>query len=301
MKNVKTIFIGRHGSVRLVWLMVIAAVMYVAAAVSLYEGYWYLYRTMMNIWCVTSENVARAPGAVQFLYSWSKVIVQLLQNALLIGFAAVLYKFAGLELNKAVKKELMLGAGCGAVCIAVIWCMLMLTGSVRLGWRLSRPAFSVNTLALLITTFMASLSEGLFFFGAMYGMMKKRLPKWAVPAVTMVLFALHMGSVLPAAFMNGMLTALVCCLMADKYGLGAAVGLRFVWTYLDHAVFGFAGAAAALYETYPVNLYWLCGGNAGIMNGVMTSAALIIVIYLLIRNDCSVSLLKRNKRSKSPS
>lgn len=302
MKKIKAIFIGSCGGMRLGWLAAAAAVMYAAAAVGVYEGYWYLYRTMMNIWCVTGENIARAPGAVQFLYSWSNVIVQLLQNVILIGFAACLKKIAGLRGEEnGLGRGYVKGAALGALCVAAIWCALMLTGSVRLGWRLSRPAFSVNTFALLLTTFAAALAEGAFLYGAVYGIMKKRLPAWAALCVMMIVNALHIGGLLPAALMNGMLLAAVCCLLTEKFGLGAAVGFRFAWSWLETAVFGFAGSAAALYETYPVNLYWLCGGNAGIMNGAVTSAALIGIIYLLVRKGCPVSLPKWKKRSKSPS
>ena len=80
MVNFKGIWIDRRGEIRLGWLLLTAAVLYVAAAVGIYELYWHLYRTMMEIWCVTAENIVRAPAAVQFLYSWSNVIVQVLQE-----------------------------------------------------------------------------------------------------------------------------------------------------------------------------------------------------------------------------
>jgi len=302
LKKVKAIFVNHRGEIRLSWLAAAALVMYGIAAAGVYELYWYLYRTMMRIWCVTGENIMRAPGAVQFLYSWSNVIVQLLQNALLFGFAACFSKIAGLRRDeKSLSRGGVKGALLGALCVAAMWCVLMLTGSIRLGWRLSRPAFSVSTFALTITLISSAAAECAFFYGAVYGVLKKRLPAWAALGVMMAVNAIHMGVWLPAAFFNGMLLAAVCCILKEKHGLGAAVGFRFAWRWLEQAVFGFAGSAAGLYESYPVNLYWLCGGNAGIMNGAIASAALITVIYLLIRKDCPLRLPEWKKRSKSPS
>lgn len=293
MNRIKRAFIGPRGEIRSGWLMLMAAVLYVLAAVGVYGVYWRVYNTMMDIWCVTAENVARAPGWVQFLYSWSNVIVQLLESAALIGFAAVLNRWAGVEREKgAGAKGAACGVGLAAGCVALIWLILLLTGSVRLGWRLSRPNFSVNTMAMLITALAAAAAEGCFLYGAVYGMMKKRLPIWmALIAAAVINMAMN-GLAARGAWVNSCLIAIVCCLLAERYGLISAVGFRFAWNFLDRAVFGFAGAAGALYETYPVNLYWLNGGHAGVMSGLLTTFILAAAAFFLIRRTGVFSVPK---------
>lgn len=297
----KQVFLNRRGEIRLGWLLLAAAVLYTLAAVGVSELYWYLYRTMMGIWCITSENISRAPGAVQFLYSWSNVIVQLIQSAFLIGCSWLLARMARLENEKKPVASIRKGIAAGAGGVTLIWLVLMITGCVRQGWRLSRPDFSVNTLAILLTTFSSAFSEGCFVFGALYGMMKKRLPVWAALGGLAVIHVLMNGSMQPVMIINGLLTALVCCLLREEAGLGAAVGFRFAWGYFDRGIFGFAGAAGALYETYPVNLYWLSGGNKGILNGILTTFILAMLAYWLLYRSGMISRPILKMKSKSPS
>ena len=295
------VFLNRRGEGRLGWLLLTAAVLYTLATIGVYELYWYLYRTMMGIWCITGENIVRAPAAVQFLYSWSNVIVQLIQSAFLIGCSWLLGR-----MDRLGKAEISVGSAgkgimAGAGGVTLIWLLLMITGCVRPGWRLSRPDFSVNTLAVLLTTFSAAFSEGCLVYGALYGMMKKRLPVWAALSGTAVIHVLMNGSMQPVMIVNGLLTALVCCLLREQAGLGAAVGFRFAWGYFDRGIFGFAGAAGALYEMYPVNLYWLNGGNAGILNGTLATLVLAVYICRLLVSSGRISRPILKKRSKSPS
>lgn len=300
MSRIKGIFISPRGEIRLGWLLLTAAVMYALAAVGVYGMYWRVYNTMMDIWCVTAENVARAPGWVQFLYGWSNVIVQLIESTVLIGFAEALRRMAGVTRERrGVFKNAVRGAALAGGCVVLIWLILMLIGSVRPGWSLSRPAFSVNTVALLLTTFAAAAADGCFFYGALYGMMKKRLPMRAALIAGAVLITLMQGDIQPVAGGNSYIASLVCFMLVERYGLTSAVGFRFAWDYLDRAVFGFAGASAALYETYPVNLYWLSGGNEGIMSGFLTMFILAAAALLLIRRMGSLSLQRLKKKNKS--
>ncbi len=281
--KIKKLFVGKHG-IRTVWLIAAAVGLYVLSAGGVYYLYRILYSAMMGVWGVTSENILRAPASVQFLYQWSNVIVQLLQGGALIASAMLLRRMTGAECEKKTDMRGMLfGAGMGAACVCVLWCVLMLLGCVRLGWRITKPAFSINTFALLLTISAAALGEGIFLYGALYGGMKKRLPVWAAIAVTTVLRVLMQGVFSPMAIINNALIAVLCCLLTDRRGIGSAIAFRFAWSYLEQAVFGFAGYTAALYETYPVNMYWLSGGNSGIAAGVLTALVLIGACLLLTK------------------
>ncbi len=281
--KLKNIFVGQKG-LRAGWLLAAALLLYFVCTGGVYSLYWFCYREMMEVWGVTSANIIRAPRGVQFLYQWSNVIVQLLQNALLIGGAMILRRIGGSEEKRTVSiRSMGIGAGIGAACVAGIWCILMLLDSVRLGWRITQAAFSINTFALLLTTLSAALGETIFLYNAMYNGLEKRIPAWGAVVVIMIFRAMVQGLFAPMILINYALTALVCCLLMQQYGTGAAAAFRFAWNYLEQAVFGFAGASAALYETYPVNLYWLNGGNSGIMAGILTSVVLIGVCALLLR------------------
>ncbi len=303
MKKIKGVFVNRNGQIRGVWLLGAAAVLYAAASTGVYWLYWYLYETMMGIWGVTAENIVRAPDAVRFLYRWSNVILQLIQSGLLIGGAAVLSRMSRMDsmVKRGMPKKLGMGAAAGAGCVVLMWCVLMGLGSVRLGWRITRAQFSINTAALLLTTVCAAAGEGLFFYRGLYGGIKKRLPVWAALCVMMavnVVLALASGIYHPIRLINGALSALVCALFADKIGISATIGFRWGWSYLDQAVLGFSGAQAALYETYPVNLYWLCGGNNGLMSGMLTTLVLCALAAWLMRKEIREYLAVRQAKNK---
>jgi len=143
------------------------------------------------------------------------------------------------------------------------------------------------------------VSEGVFLYGTLWILMKKRWPGGAAHGVMCawsVLFLLLDGEVQPTALVSGALSVLVLCGLSERYGAAAAVGFLFSRSWLEQAVFGFAGAAGALYETYPVNLYWLNGGNAGLQCGalmIVTLAGLAMWLY----RERLLSLLKKAKRT----
>ena len=51
--------------------------------------------------------------------------------------------------------------------------------------------------------------------------------------------------------------------------------LLAIWL-LERAVLGFPGYSAALYETYPVNFYWLNGGERGLWHGAAMTFLLLV-------------------------
>ena len=110
--------------------------------------------------------------------------------------------------------------------------------------------------------------------------------------------ALASGVLQPIRLVNGALSALVCALLVDRFGISTTIGFRWGWSYFDQAVFGFAGAQAALYETYPVNLYWLCGGNSGLLSGLLSTAVLCALAAWLLRGKIGKYLPVKRVRNK---
>ncbi len=303
--KIRSLFVNEEKAVRTGWIIVLAAGLYLLADGGVYQLYWYLYRTMMGIWGVTGENIARAPAAVRFLYSWSNVIGQILISGAVCCAAVWLGRACRTERKTGAGESgraFGAGVGVGAALTAGVWAALMLTGSVRLGWRLTRPEITVNTLALLITTLSSACAESMFVYGAFRQCVKKRLPAWAAPVVGVVwsvLFLLLDGVAYAPALIGGGLAALAVWGMAERFGTAAAAGFLFAGSFLEQAVFGFAGAQAALYETYPVNMYWLNGGSGGVGSGVMMMAALAGLAAWLYGIGRLVGI--RRGKSKSPS
>ena len=265
------------------WIyLLLAAVMYAVSSAGMYWLYWRAYAAMMNVWGVTAENVSRAPIAVQLLDQWSGVPLTLMQNGCLIA--------ASFALNRITRRSekmrgALVGAGAGAAVVALAWVLLMLTGSIRLGWRLSKPAFSVSTPVLLVTTLAEAAGKGCCLYSAVYGEMKSRLCKWAALVIAVVIatgLEAISGGIQVVFLINAALTALVCCLLTDR-GNAAATGFLFAREFISQVVLGFAGYEAALYESYPVNLYWLNGGNNGPDNGLMMTVILLTLVALMVR------------------
>ena len=304
MKRFDNIFRGKSGEIKIGWLLALAACLYLLAE-GVYYGYWSVYGMMMDVWGITENNVMRAPAAVRLLYRWSGVIGQLMRNTVLAASGILLCRLTNTDLKNAEEKKGRFWgpAALGAAGVTGLWCLLMLTGSVRLGWRITKPVFSVNTFALLLTNLSAAAAEGIFLYGAVYGSMKKRLPVWAARGVVAGIAALMIAptGVGAAVLVNILLMSVALCLLTDAYGVLPMAGFGFAWNYLCQAVFGFAGASAALYETYPVNLYWLNGGNSGVMYGAAVTLILTAIIFRQIKAVGMIKELLRKARSKSPS
>ncbi|MBQ2956188.1 MAG: hypothetical protein IJE08_06990, partial [Clostridia bacterium] len=126
---------------------------------------------------------------------------------------------------------------------------------------------------------------------------------WAARGVVAGIAALMIAptGVGAAVLVNILLMSVALCLLTDAYGVLPMAGFGFAWNYLCQAVFGFAGASAALYETYPVNLYWLNGGNSGVMYGAAVTLILTAIIFRQIKAVGMIKELLRKARSKSPS
>ena len=76
---------------------------------------------------------------------------------------------------------------------------------------------------------------------------------------------------------NMLLCGAVLCLSAEKEGDWAwAFGFLAALWIMERAVLGFPGWSAALFETYPVNYYWLNGGENGLWHGAAFSVVMLL-------------------------
>lgn len=279
MDTIKRVFCNRRGSARLLWLLSLSALLYWLSVYAVPALYWLVYTRMMNVWGVTRANVARAPGIVQALYRFSALIATLIESAMLLLSARLLNGLFHVRPTQTARGFLK-GACAGMAGLFVIWVLLLMMGNVRLGWRLTKPVFSLNTAALLVTTAAEALGESCFLYGALRLLLNERLPAWSAAlcmAIVGMLDAFLNDAFTPLMLINGALATLVCATLCNAEDIAPAVGFRFSWNYMDRAILGFAGSTAALYETYPVNRYWLNGGNLSINAG-----AAVTFLYLAL-------------------
>ena len=89
----------------------------------------------------------------------------------------------------------------------------------------------------------------------------------------------------PLGIVNMLLTALICARLSATGKAGAAVGLRFAWSWASSAFIAFPGAttgAQATLRLYAVSENWLTGGEDGLICGAwMTLVLLALAVWLL--------------------
>ncbi len=276
MYRFNSVFKNRLGETRLIWVLLFAAFLYAFSMYGVSTLYWRIYQRMMSIWGVTSANISRAPGIVQFLYRFSALIVVLLQNGCLLVSARWLAALSAVKTSWS-KRGFWQGVLLGTAGVVLIWAFSMLIGCVRLGASLKCPSFSANTAAIILTALFSAAGDGYFLYGVFKRVLIKRLPFWLM-LLSIALFhtcmALMKGNTFGMSLFNAALMATTCALLAEDGQILQAIGFRMAWIYMDEGILGFSGSQAALYETYPVNLYWLNGGNGG-LNASLLSCLLL--------------------------
>lgn len=276
MYRLKSIFKNRLGEIRLIWLLLFAAFLYGLSMYGVSALYWSIYHKMMGIWGVTSANISRAPGIVQFLYRFSALIAVLIQNGCLLLSARWLAAVSDMNTPWS-KRGFWQGILLGTAGVVLIWAFCMALGCVRLGASLKCPSFSINTAAIMLTSLISAAGEGYFLYGIFKRVLMKRLSFWlALSSIALfnMCIALLNGNSFFMSLLNAALMATTCALLAEDGRISQMIGFRMAWVYMDQGILGFAGSQAALYETYPVNLYWLNGGNGG-LNASLLSCLLL--------------------------
>ncbi|MBQ8954101.1 MAG: hypothetical protein IJ048_08290, partial [Clostridia bacterium] len=130
----------------------------------------------------------------------------------------------------------------------------------------------VSALVMTLTVALSAAAYLSWVVGLIFRFLQSRLPWQAALAISTLLLApalLDSFKIDAPLAVNLLLCGAVCSLSAKNteswaWGWGF---LCAVWV-LERAVLGFPGYTAALYETYPVNYYWLNGGENGIWHGM---------------------------------
>ena len=290
---------NKHGRIRAALVLLMACALFALCVPFAAWLYWMGFNALMKLWGVTSRNIARAPWFVRQLTRFSGVILTVIQSLLLLVLSRRVACWRGLAIERtprpAAWRDGLHGAAIGALSLLGLWLLLLAAGNMRLGRSLLRPQWSVNALALPLTIALSATAYLSWGVGLIFRFVKARLPWQAAVAVSALLLApalLDSTEIDALLAVNLLLCGAVCSISAQKTGSWAwSLGfLGAVWM-LERAVLGFPGYTAALYETYPVNYYWLSGGEKGLWHGAA------MTLFML----CHAALLLRPLRRKSSS
>ncbi len=168
----------------------------------------------------------------------------------------------------------ILGAAAGvAVCL--------LTDSLRLEHPLGEPAFSAATAVMAIVCTLSVMAGEIFAMDYLYE--SARLHTGRIVSIILVViveFVAEGGWHLhPVGMVNVALQVLICCLMHERFGLAAPLGLWVGWDYVLQAIFVQGGG---VWSVYHVSEAWLTGDGHLIFGGAWASVFMLgIAAWLL--------------------
>ncbi|MBR1821299.1 MAG: CPBP family intramembrane metalloprotease [Clostridia bacterium] len=284
-----------EGGVRAGWLLAVSLLSYtlvrLAALLGLTPGFAALFRA----WGVNSATVARAPGWARLLWRWQGSVVTLTVSAALIAVCRWLRR---LWLGKWERQRLEGGrlalfalAGLGMAVIVLL--LGLLPDSLRL--EMAAPRFSWSLIAVCAVSLLSALAEEAFTKGVLFDGLAPRWGKAWAAAVACAWFFLGNGGYAGTAVsaLNVLLMGFLCCVLYARYGLWAAVGLRWGWSFATVFLMGFGGGETAVYRFYGVSETLLTGGDAGPIYGLWTTLLLVGMIGWMERNRLRAMRLKR--------
>ena len=290
---------NKRGKAQVIAVLVLAAALLAACMPLAGRLYWIGFNALMTLWGVTEQNVSGTPWLIRAFIRYSGVILMVIQGGLLLIGSLRLSQGKRLKTEKAPRRnttgQCARGGAAGAGSMLVLWLALLALDNMRLGRPLSRPQWSVNALILPLTIALTTAAILCWGVGWVFRFLAGKMPWPAAVAVSSAMLAaalLDSAQVTPLLPVNLLLCGAVCCLSARKTGCWAwSWGFLCAVRLLERAVLGFPGFSAALYETYPVNYYWLNGGERGLWHGL---AMTLLMLFHGIR-------LARALRKKSAS
>ena len=263
-------------------MLALAACLYGASVYGLAALYWLAYNGLMGLWGVTADNLYRAPVAIRLWAAWARVLLACGQGACLCALSRLFARRARLQPDWGDEGGFLRGSACGGAWMTLLWGVFLLSRLVRVDGSLGSPNVSVNALALLHTSFWAAIGATALLLGVVEPLLRRYLPPAAALGGTLLLFALLQ---FPAGGLSGLCAANllllggVLLIEAHRGGVARAAGWLFALRCAEQAIFGFPGASGALYETYPVRLYPLSGGNSGVWYGLATTILLGLTLW----------------------
>ena len=178
----------------------------------------------------------------------------------------------------------VLGAVAGvAICLAV--------DSLRLERTLTEPAFSLATALLLPVCAISTMAGEVFAMDYLYESARLHISRWAsILLIVAAEFVAEGGWHLhPIGMVNVGMQVLICCLMHDRFGLAAPLGLWFGWNYVLQALFV---QGSGVWPVYHVSEAWLTGDGHLIFGGAWATLFMLGIVALLALPE-----LRRRRRA----
>ncbi len=283
--------VGRLALAALAWLAVSPGLQALLAA-----GFGALFRA----WGIDAANAHLAPGWARTVYAWHGSLITLL--SCLVAAAVALALRRAWRLGAPRKASLGAGAVCAAIGLgaAVLTATLfLLTDSLRADWPLSEPRFTAGLPALLLLSLLGALAGELFGKGFVYDLLRPRFGHLPATLCAALLFALATGlggGVIGAV--NALLLGALCCLLYERRGLAAPVGLRWGWSAANLLLLGFGGGDSAVYRLYAVSEIPLTGGDAGPACGLWATLLLCAALAFAERRSLRGLLPRLRNRGR---
>lgn len=186
-------------------------------------------------------------------------------------------------------RDLWFGLVLGAVSIALIFLLLLVTGNVVLTHSLLNPEFTAYTLSYLAMFILVGFFEEMFFRGYVMSTMADRgNKKWFIYVVSALFFSIVHGAN-PNVSMLGLVNiALVGVLFAYMFdttkSLWLPIGYHITWNYFQGNVFGFAVSGIAPHSVFSVDITkgnnLLTGGSFGLEGGLLVTILIIASFFI---------------------
>ena len=278
------IFRSPAGGLRLVWLWIIGLAAYFAwnwgveLAFSLVLGR--LYTHAVNL---RAASAAQTPVWAEIALQGYAPLHSIVKSVGTILIALGLKKClrigrgrAGFDMRRMLQWAL---AGLAAALAGTAICLL--TDSLRLELPLSEPGFAPRTALAVPVCLLSAFAGAAFMLGYLYESARTRLRRApSILLLTAVEFAAGAGWRLGwIGMLNLVLQALICCLLYDRFGLAAPIGLWFGWDFVLSALF--VRGSGGVWTVYCVSEAWLTGGSDGLFGGICATVFLLIALAWL--------------------
>lgn len=171
-----------------------------------------------------------------------------------------------------------MGAATGLGLAGLVLLMGLIPDSLRM--ERAAPNFTPALPVLCAVSFLVALAEEAFTKRVLYDGLA---PQWGRPwaaVVAVIAFFLMNGSLtgFNLSALNVLLLGALCCAVYARFGLWAAVGLRWAWSVATVFLMGFGGGEASLLRFYSVSEAWLTGGDSGPIYGLWATLAFALAL-----------------------
>lgn len=267
------------------WLLAVSLVGYAAAAVGLRLLLDALLGALFRAWGLEATTVARAPAWARTLWRWQGSLVTVIVSAALLGLSLGLRRLWGLAIAdlRPRGKPLAAAALTGLGLAAVVLLAGLIPDSLRL--EPAAPRLTASLPTLVLASLLAATAEEAFTKGVLYdGITSRWGPIWATAAACAAFFMSNGGLAGSAlSGINVLLLGFLCCIVHARFGLWAAIGLRWGWSVATVFLMGFGGGEASVLRFYGVSETLLTGGDAGPIYGLYATLALALPAAFLLR------------------